>query len=268
MTGRSRSHPGQSPPPPLVHRVGASRRSDIPLDILQALSNGTVESATLAEGLAVDFQWLMTCAVPIVPPAEIARLVPTEGITTRMKVAGQILAERFGLQGLKPFCQHPSDTVRGWAAFALAALPEQTLTQRLARIRPLADDPHFGVREWAWMAVRPAIAASLDEALDRLQPWVHESSDNIRRFASEVTRPRGVWCAHIAELKMAPQRGAALLEPLRSDPAKYVRDSVANWLNDAGKSHPGWVRDLCQRWSRESPTRETALLVKRACRNL
>lgn len=268
MTGRSRSHSEQSPPTPMVHRKGYSRRSDIPLEVLQALSEGTIETATLAEGLAVDFQWLMTHAAPTVPPPDVARLVPTDGVTTRMKVAGEILATRFGEAGFKRFRNHPSDTVRGWSAFLLAALPDLTLVQRLERIRPLADDPHFGVREWAWMAVRPAIASSLEPALKRLLPWVRDPSANIRRFATEVTRPRGVWCAHITELKAAPQLGVTLLEPLRSDPSKYVRDSVANWLNDAGKSHPDWVGDLCQRWLRESPTPETASLVKRASRNL
>ena len=60
----------------------------------------------------------------------------------------------------------------------------------------------------------------------------------------------------------------ALLEPVRSDPERYVQNAVANWLNDASKSRPDWVRGVCERWERESPTRETAWIVRRGLRTL
>lgn len=249
-------------------RKGAVRRADIPPDGLRQLNAGTLESATLAEGLAVDFGKLLKAVAPELPADSRKRIRPKDGITTRMRTAGEILAGHYGLEGMTTFATHSSDTVRGWSAFMLTACPELTLAQRLKHIEPLADDPHFGVREWAWLALRDALAKDILGAIELLQPWTGEDSANLRRFAVESTRPRGVWCAHIALLKDEPEHGTPLLEPLRSDTSKYVRDSVANWLNDAGKSQPDWVRKLCERWNQESSTPETAYITRRASRSL
>ncbi|MGJ7583294.1 hypothetical protein ACSFA3_24340 [Variovorax sp. RHLX14] len=108
----------------------------------------------------------------------------------------------------------------------------------------------------------------LDEALALLQPWVSDANPNIRRFASELTRPRGVWCAQIDALKTEPWRALPLIEPLRADPSRYVQNSVANWLNDASKSQGEWVDKLCARWVAESDMAETRYIAKRAMRTL
>jgi 3-methyladenine DNA glycosylase AlkC len=55
---------------------------------------------------------------------------------------------------------------------------------------------------------------------------------------------------------------------LKSDKAKYVRDSVGNWLNDAGKTRPDFVVQLCKRWENESDTKETKYITKKALRTL
>ena len=47
-----------------------------------------------------------------------------------------------------------------------------------------------------------------------------------------------------------------------------MQDSVANWLNDAGKTAPKFVIELTDRWLDESDTPETQRTVKRARRNL
>lgn len=252
----------------MTQRKGASKRSDIPPEVLASLNAGTLETATLAEGLSVDFRHLLSCVAPELSAADLATVRAEDGITTRMRAAGELLLSRLGVASFDRFANHPSDTVRGWAAYLIAAAPKLTLKQRLNRIRTLADDRHFGVREWAWLAMRDRIAAEIEAAIHLLAPWTDHASANIRRFASESTRPRGVWCAHISLLKSDPELGMSILEPLKSDSSKYVRDSVANWLNDAGKTQPDWVRQLCRRWTKESPTSETAFIVKRATRNL
>jgi 3-methyladenine DNA glycosylase AlkC len=185
-----------------------------------------------------------------------------------MLAAGQIVWERLGVEGFERCLGHRSDMVRSWACYALAAEPKGTLAQRLARVRPLADDPHFGVRECAWLALRPMVAKDVEKAVKLLKAWTKDESDRIRRFASEITRPRGVWCVHLTLLRDDPSLGVGVLEPLRSDESKYVQDSVANWLNDASKSRPEWVKEICGRWLTESPSPATQRICKRAMRSI
>jgi len=227
-------------------------------------------SAHLTEMLTIDFARLMQTAVADAGSAALDTLAAhaADGFTKRMALAGRLLYERFGDAGMERLATHPSDTVRGWACYLLAAVPDLSLEQRLQQIRPLADDAHFGVREWAWIALRPALAAELPRAIALLQPWTGEKSEYLRRFASEALRPRGVWCAHIAALKAEPARGLPLLEPLRADVSTYVQDSVANWLNDASKDQPDWVRRVCARWMQGKPSAATARICKRALRTM
>ncbi|MCC7644002.1 MULTISPECIES: HEAT repeat domain-containing protein [unclassified Janthinobacterium] len=242
--------------------------ADIAPARLALLNGGSVASATLTEGLAIDFTELLAAAVPGVGAdrLEQMRALAADGITRRMALAAQLLLD--AKADLAMLQAHPSDTVRGWACFAIAAQAGWSLPQRLAAMRPLADDGHFGVREWAWLALRPHLAASLDEAIALLAPWTADPSERVRRFACEALRPRGVWCAHIARLKAQPQLALPVLQALRADPAVYVQDSVANWLNDAAKSQPDWVRSLCAQWLQESPAAATKRICKRAQRSL
>lgn len=240
----------------------ARRPSEVAPGRRAALDAGTAASATLAEALAVDFASLLATLPGIDARAVAAmRAAAGEGVVARMKRGGAILAEA----GIDP-ADHPSDTVRGWAAFAVGADASLPLDRRLDAVRPFADDPHFGVREWAWMAVRPALAAELDRALALLVPWTGSERENLRRFASEATRPRGVWCAHITALRRDPSPARQLLDALRADPARYVQLSVGNWLNDAAKDNPAWVKALPERWGRNDP--HTRRILARGMRSL
>ncbi len=243
---------------------------DIAGDRLAQLNAGA-ETATLTECLAIDFAALMGNVLPEIGDDALAAMkqAASVGISRRMPLAASLVAKRIGFPALEKLARHPSDTARGWACFMIGAAEEANLARRLAAIRPYADDPHFGVREWAWMAVRPRLAAELEKAIGLLAAdWATDPSERVRRFASEAIRPRGVWCAHIAALRQHPELALTVIEPLRADPAKYVQDSIGNWLNDAGKDRPDWVQALCARWSTESPTPATARICRRALRSL
>ncbi len=196
------------------------------------------------------------------------RAASGEGITKRMALGGELALRDLGIDRVLSLRAHRADIVRGWASYAIGIVGGFALEERLEMIRPLADDGHSGVREWAWMGVRQRIANDLDVAIEALALWSQSLSANVRRFTSEATRPRGVWCAHIVELRREPDRAIGLLTPLRDDQSKYVQDSVANWLNDASKDRPEWVRDVCARWTKESRSTRTARIVKRAMRTI
>jgi 3-methyladenine DNA glycosylase AlkC len=228
---------------------------------------GEAEARTLSEVLAIDFATLLAATFPKADVKSMQAL-KDEGVTRRMQLGGQLLWAAYGVRGIAKAAKHRSDTVRGWACYAIAAIENLDVVERLRRVQDLADDHNAGVREWAWLAVRPAITADLAAALGELAVWARSERVGVRRFASEATRPRGVWCAHLNELKARPELGLPILEPLRADEAEYVRLSVANWLNDASKSQPDWVRSLARRWRKESPLSTTEKIVKRALRTL
>ncbi len=231
-------------------------------DILGQLEDGTLETATLTEGLAVRMDRLMHAAFPSLPSDQIDL---TAGVVARMAQAGAVLRLGLSETEMSLAACHPSDTVRGWAAFAIGQAPDRPPMQRLAAIRQFAADSHFGVREWAWMAVRAIILAETEASICLLTSWTCDADPNIRRFASEATRPRGVWAASIPLLRKQPELGMPILAPLRFDNQRYVEDSVANWLNDAGKDQPDWLCSTLQQWSANGVSPR---LIKRAGRSL
>lgn len=262
-----------------AHRTGARSISEIPKTILDALNRGEIASANLVEWLAID---QLRLAEHVLHELDLSSWLPD--ISSRVNqlkkpsvnTIGRAIGESLALLILNnqrsdvrtTLAQHPADTVRIWMAYCTSHLPYDSLNAQLNAMRVFAADPHFGVREIAWMAMRPFIAAELDLSLQLLTSWVCDPDEAIRRFATEATRPRGVWCAHIERLKNEPEIAQHLLDPLVEDPSKYVRDSVANWLNDASKTRPDFVQNLCESWHKRYTSKEAAYTCRRALRTV
>jgi 3-methyladenine DNA glycosylase AlkC len=254
----------------MTKRIGASSKETVDRSVLQQLNAGALQTATLSECLSVDFAVLMATVFPEIGSGEIDRMKAAEslGITKRMALAAEILSKQLDSKTLNLLSQHPSDTIRGWAAYHIALDSSASLETQLDRIRPFADDDHFGVREWAWLALRPAIAKKITHSIQLLLPWTIDQSANTRRFAIEVTRPRGVWSKHISELKASPNLGEGLLDRVMEDPSRYVQDSCANWLNDASKSNPDWVLQYCENWKQKSASPAVSYITRRGLRTV
>jgi 3-methyladenine DNA glycosylase AlkC len=261
----------------LKGRKPARRMAEIPREVREALDAGVIESKNLVEWLSIDrFEllkhWSQASGVTW-DPRQLREIrnasVKVSGLK-QSRTLGRWLSQtvELGDSRYQAMAAHPSDVVREWTAFIIAGKADLPFLRKLAWIKPLADDVNAGVREVAWIALRDGLIAQLDTALEKLVPWTGSRNERLRRFASELTRPCGVWAAHVPRLKAEPHLGLPILEPLRADPSRYVQDSVANWLNDASKSAPDWVGELAARWLRESPCAETARIVRRGLRTL
>lgn len=264
------------------HRKGARKVCDIPAEVIELLHKGKLQTVNLTEWLAVDHLVLLENVLdelsfgqesqPILQrlndlsEKKIMKLIPA--IAREWQLVLDCKSEVEQSRVFTALAQHRSDSVRCWAAYMIGLNQSLSLSQKLTAIRPFAADDHFGVREISWMALRESVIAELRESIKFLESWVHDQDPNIRRFAIELTRPHGVWAKHITALKENPEIALPLLEPLKSDPAKYVQDSVSNWLNDASKSNPDWVLQLSEKWLISSDSKETKRIVTRATRSI
>lgn len=267
-------------PEQVLKRKGSTTTSGVPKEVRNLLDLGVIETVNLAEWLVVDQESLArnlfqneNWGFLLQPLAESFGLMKIKTAPKKMEVLGMVLAQGFSAKvqfenALEKLKAHRSDIVRSWACFMIGMRSKLSLKESLKRIAPLAADKNMSVREAAWLAIRPKIVMQLGEALRLLMEFSLHRDPNIRRFASEITRPRGVWCSHISAFKENPEVGLPLLEPLRCDDSIYVRNSVGNWLNDASKTKASWVQEVCKRWKKESPTKETAYIIRRGLRTL
>ena len=253
----------------MLNRKGAKSSKDVPEDVLQLLNLGEIETVNLMEALALDMQKLYKTLFNnkdfLDPDWEQFNAL---GWVAKMKAMPAHLYIHTQYKYFDLLSKHQSDMLRSWGAGLVGYDQDLSITERLDCIKPFANDSHFNVREIAWIYMRDHIIDALDESFEVFQDWAKDDSPNIRRFASEATRPRGVWCVHIDSLKKNPTRGKILLESLKADPSKYVQDSVANWLNDASKTYPDWVSDLCKDWQSQSDDKATQYICKRAMRTI
>lgn len=265
----------------IINRKGARKGSDIPHDVLILLSQGEIESVNLTEWLSVNHMTLLQHVLPSLGlddhldyvSSEVAKQKSESGMKA-IRLIGHLLDEVLQeeneekqVEVIQACSRHISDSVRCWAGY-MNKQRSSSLEEKLAYIQPFAADHHFGVREIAWMSVRESLSDQLDQSIEYLTEWAKSEDENIRRFSVESIRPRGVWTKHIELLKQEPERALPILDDLKSDPSTYVQDSVGNWLNDASKTQPNWVKNLCEQWSKDSNTKATSRIVKKAKRTI
>ncbi len=261
----------------ILNRKGARKPADVPAEILDLLHKGKIETVNLSEWLALDQRKLFDhlaeeLKFSNVITDQVNQVLDEEkkpSSNTFSRIIGQTIEQSASdsEEVRLALTKVPSDVARCWAAHMIGAR-KLSIQEKLDAIKPFAADSHFGVREISFMAVKKDIAAYVEASIAHLIPWTNDDDANVRRFAAEATRPIGVWTNKIDELKQHPEKAARLLDPLKSDPSKYVQDAVANWLNDASKSRPDFVLEICDRWSKESGTKETTYIVKRALRTI
>ncbi|MCI4669201.1 MAG: DNA alkylation repair protein [Bacteroidia bacterium] len=265
----------------ILNRKGARKVEDVPPEVLALLNEGQIETVNLTEWLAIDHSVLVQKALPGLGISEdLIRLLQQELQAQKkptsmnsIKLVGKLLHDNLSKTAswkntFKALSLHGSDSIRSYAPYLISLNPEMELKEKFNQIKPLVADTHFGVREVVWFAIRPEIDKKLSESIEFLSKWAEDEDENIRRFTTEATRPRGVWCKHIEALKEQPELAMPILEKLKSDPSKYVQDSVGNWLNDASKTRPDFVIELCEKWKEESPSKDTQKIIKRARRTI
>lgn len=265
----------------ILNRKGARIVIDVPLLIIQLLNAGKIETVNLTEWLAVDHLKLIASTFPEIGieqdtiemiTAELKKQKKNSAMTS-IKLIGQMLHQLCSKTNrlrsiLNSLSSHQSDSIRCYAPYLIALNEELNIEEKLTQSKSLISDKHFGVREVVWMALRPEVDIHLKKSIEILCEWTKDKDENIRRFTTEVTRPRGVWCKHIEQFKKEPQLALPILNYLKADESKYVQDSVGNWLNDTSKSKPDFVISICERWKRESPTKQIEKIIKRAKRTI
>ncbi|WP_299886724.1 DNA alkylation repair protein [uncultured Lacinutrix sp.] len=262
-------------PEHILNRKGARSLKDINPEVISYLNKGLIETRNLMEWLATDQLTLLKLVLKQLDKADWytdfeiavnAQKKPTANSTT--KVIGETLGIlTTNTETYTVLKTHTSDMVRCWSCWAESTHHDTTI-DLLKTMKPYAADSHFGVREVVIFSSKERMIEDLDTSISILSEWTRDTDENIRRYAVEALRPVGVWTKKIAAFQDNPEKGLPLIAPLKNDTSKYVRDSVGNWLNDASKSQPEWVQNVCNTWEKESTTKETAYIIKKGLRTI
>ncbi|MCL2839613.1 MAG: DNA alkylation repair protein [Defluviitaleaceae bacterium] len=118
----------------------------------------------------------------------------------------------------------------------------------------------------AEFAVRPFIINHQERMMAQMYEWSKNECEHIRRLSSEGCRPALPWGQALNAFKKDPAPVLPILAQLKTDPAIYVRKSVANNLNDISKTHPDLVAKIAKDWYGENE--HTNWIVKHGCRTL
>jgi 3-methyladenine DNA glycosylase AlkC len=116
------------------------------------------------------------------------------------------------------------------------------------------------------MAVRPFIIKHEERMMAQMYAWSKHENEHVRRLASEGCRPQLPWGQTLTKYTEDPGPILPILEQLKTDPSPYVRNSVANNLNDISKTHPDLVAKLAKDWYGKNE--HTDWIVKHGCRTL
>lgn len=259
----------------ILNRKGVRKVEDIPTDVLQLLNEGKIATVNLTEWLAIDQRILLKNFLSHI--AKLDWLADLEAaIEAQKKPSANNNAKTIGLafgqllqqESLNHLMKgHASDVVRCWYCWA-SSIQQDDTKALLDAMKPFAADPHFGIREVVIFATKDRLAVDLPTAIPILAQWAKSKDENVRRYAAEVLRPIGVWTKKIAAFQEDPALALPVLTPLKADPSRYVQNAVANWLNDASKSQPEWVKSLCKAWEVSSEDKSTSYIVKRALRTI
>lgn len=262
-------------PQHILDRKGPRSLKNIDSEVVKYLNKGLVETKNLMEWLAADQMVLLTVVLQELGKEDWLDTFKSAYQNQRKPTANsnaKAIGATFGIltkdstiyDVLK---KHTSDLVRCWACWAESLHYDDT-KNLLKAMQPYAADKHFGVREVVIFATKERLIEDLDTTIKTLVIWAEQADENVRRFAAEAIRPIGVWTKKIPVLQENPSLALKVLKPLNSDSSKYVRDAVGNWLNDASKSQPVWVQNVCDQWKKESSSKETAYIIKRGLRTI
>lgn len=148
---------------------------------------------------------------------------------------------------------------------ALSGKPDTALPL----IKRAAILPGTWPREMANFAVHMLVFEhGFDAVFEKVRDWLQHKEEGVRRVVAEGFRPRGVMIPHINELKSDPDLLLPVLQPLLDDPSLYVRNAVANNLNDVSKDHPDLVVKWTRSWNGRKISPERQYIIKRALRTL